>query len=82
MPSETFNFFLKDMLIFYNDKIWDEKEFIKAINKFSKEHSDKKILLISSNKSLSGVGSISSFKLETKIINWINIAKMIIQKKI
>ena len=36
--------------IFYNDKIWDEKEFIKAINKFSKEHSDKKIVLISSNE--------------------------------
>ena len=36
--------------IFYNDKIWDEKEFIKAINKFSNEHSDKKIILISSNE--------------------------------
>ena len=36
--------------IFYNDKIWNEKDFIKAINKFSKEHADKKIVIISSNE--------------------------------
>ena len=36
--------------IFYNDKIWIEKEFVKAINKFAKEHKYKKIVLISSNE--------------------------------
>ena len=36
--------------IFYNDKIWDEKEFIKVINNFAKKHNDKKIILISSNE--------------------------------
>ena len=36
--------------IIYNDKIWDEKHFLKAINKFAKEFKKKKILLISSNE--------------------------------
>lgn len=34
----------------YNDKIWDEKEFVKAINKFAKEHANKKVIVISSNE--------------------------------
>lgn len=36
--------------IIYNDKIWDEKHFLKAINKFAKSFKNKKILLISSNE--------------------------------
>lgn len=34
----------------YNDKIWDEKYFVEAINQFSNEHNDKKIVVISSNE--------------------------------
>jgi D-aspartate ligase len=34
----------------YNDKIWDEGEFVKAVNKFADEHQDKKIVVISSNE--------------------------------
>ena len=34
----------------YNDSIWDEKNFIDAVNKFALEHKDKKIVAISSNE--------------------------------
>lgn len=34
----------------YNDKIWDEDEFVKAVNNFAKDHTDKKIVVISSNE--------------------------------
>ena len=34
----------------YNDKIWDEDEFVKAVNDFASSHSKKKILVISSNE--------------------------------
>lgn len=34
----------------YDSSIWDESNFVSAINKFSKEHSDKKIVVISSNE--------------------------------
>jgi D-aspartate ligase len=34
----------------YNDKIWNEKDFVDAVNGFASKHSDKKILVISSNE--------------------------------
>lgn len=34
----------------YNDKIWNEKDFVIAINNFLDEHKDRKILVISSNE--------------------------------
>ena len=34
----------------YNDKIWDEKEFVLAINDFLAKHSEKKVLVVSSNE--------------------------------
>lgn len=37
--------------LFYDDSIWNEEGFLKAIYKFKKQHPNKKILLISSNES-------------------------------
>lgn len=37
--------------IFYDDSIWNEEGFLKAIYSFKEKHSDKLILLISSNES-------------------------------
>ena len=34
----------------YNDKIWNEKDFVIAVNDFLSKHSDKKVLAISSNE--------------------------------
>ena len=34
----------------YNDSIWDENCFVNFINKFSEDHKDKKIVVISSNE--------------------------------
>lgn len=34
----------------YNNTIWDEESFVNAVNKFSSEHIDKKIVVISSNE--------------------------------
>ncbi len=36
--------------IIYNSKIWDEKYFLEALDKFALDHKNKKILLISSNE--------------------------------
>ena len=37
--------------VFYDDKIWDESGFLKAIYKYKEEHENKQTLLISSNES-------------------------------
>ena len=37
--------------VFYDDKIWDESGFLKAIYKYKEEHGNKQTLLISSNES-------------------------------
>lgn len=34
----------------YNDKIWNEDDFVDAVNSFLDEHSDKKVLIVSSNE--------------------------------
>lgn len=34
----------------YNDSIWDESSFVDAVNSFAKKHSNKKIVVISSNE--------------------------------
>lgn len=34
----------------YNSKIWEEKDFIKAVNDFLTEHADKKVVVVSSNE--------------------------------
>lgn len=50
--------------ITYNDGIWDEKKFIKALYKFKKEHGNKKTLLISSNETYANFIALNKDKLQ------------------
>ena len=50
--------------ITYNDGIWDEKKFIKALYKFKKEHGNKKTLLISSNETYANFIALNKEKLQ------------------
>ena len=71
--------------ITYDDGIWDEKKFIKAIYKFKKEHGSKKTLLISSNETYANFISLNSDKLKKDgfIFNYpsVDILKTLIMKE-
>lgn len=50
--------------ITYDEGIWEEKKFIKAIYRFKKEHGNKKTLLISSNETYANFIALNKDKLQ------------------
>ncbi len=46
----AFTKFSNILEIFYEPNIWDEKTFLNTLQKFQKQHNDKKIILISTNE--------------------------------
>ena len=70
--------------IIYNSKIWEEKYFLEALDAFSKEHADKKILLISSNETYAEFIVKNKDKLSNQYVyNYpsLNIIKSLIDKE-
>ena len=69
----------------YNNKIWDENSFVDAINKFSNEHKDKKIVVISSNETYAQFLVNNKDKFDSNILfNYpsINIINSLINKEL
>lgn len=71
--------------IIYNSKIWEEKYFLEALDKFAKEHKNKKILLISSNETYAEFIVKNKSKLNDQYVyNYpsLNIIKSLIDKEV
>ena len=70
--------------IIYDSKIWEEKYFLEALDKFANKHSGKKILLISSNETYAQFIVKNKNKLNKQYIyNYpsLNIVKSLIDKE-
>jgi len=70
--------------IIYDSKIWEEKYFLEALDRFAKDHKDKKILLVSSNETYAEFIVKNKEKLSNQYVyNYpsLNIIKSLIDKE-
>ncbi len=80
----AFTKFSNILEVIYNEKIWEEKEFLKALDDFHQRHSHKKIILISTNETYTEFISKNQTKLNDSfrfIVPSINIIKSLTNKE-
>jgi len=70
--------------IIYDSQIWEEKHFLKALDKFAKQHKNKKILLVASNETYAEFIVKNKEKLSKQYVHnypSLNVLKSLIDKE-